>query len=504
MKFEIFREQIILDVYNEFLDCFKKRGDTYALIDPYENEVIGFHYGETHFAVGFIIYGFLKNHTEIYSVGVGILKDYLKNIEKYQKKSSFHWDFNNLALCVLIEFLEKNAIQDFPYSCDELKELIIKQKDSNHGTINWMPMRAYTNWCKYLWTTNEEYLRKFNEYLANVEKAKYQDGFYEDFLPKGKSFNFQYHIYTTSMMNFLSRRIQNVDIPIMGIQRSRDLIDLTGDINYLGRGCNQIFAWGAAFYLFYTCNLGEELSIIMDYFMRGFKIALGNKNLIMNDTDGKERVWWWDYHFSTVYYGHLVFWLAMTYIDSSCDLEIERNKEKICWDSGVSIYREHGSFCCIFNGRKHYLAEKGPLVVNIGMNNVGTVFKGALGPFAGMFGNKYANYVTSIQNYFGPIRKKIYLGKYLIIRNIFPQTISTLMEGDCIVIKFDFGKVVNHIYFSIPLLCPEESVRINLFADEKKVEVVHSDIYYGPYGKTNRLESRILSCKHVRVEIIRR
>lgn len=199
MSFEICREKVILSLYDKFKLCLSDDKDGMKLIDPLEKRVIGFHYGETHFAVSWIIFGVLNHRQEMIEIGIRLLRGFIHNAKEYQKEKEYHWDFNNIAICLLIEFLESNTDVSVGLDVEDLKSFILLQNDSQHGTINWMPMRAYTNFCKYKWTGNEEYLKKAKEYIANVDRAAYNDGYYEDFLPKGKSFNFQYHIYTTAI-----------------------------------------------------------------------------------------------------------------------------------------------------------------------------------------------------------------------------------------------------------------------------------------------------------------
>lgn len=74
-------------------------------------------------------------------------------------------------------------------------------------------------------------------------------------------------------------------------------------------------------------------------------------------------------------------------------------------DSGVQIYRTNHYQTCVFNGRKHYLAEKGPQIANICSNRGQYVFKGSLGPFCGSeYGTKYAIPSDTIHDFLGIIQ----------------------------------------------------------------------------------------------------
>ena len=133
MGFAENREDYIRDIYREFKECFVKEAgeDGLRLIDPFEKRVIGFHYGETHFAVAFILFGYLQDDKKIYTTGKELLSNFLANISVYQKEKEYHWDFNNFALCILIEFLEKYQINDGILNAEELKKVVMKQQDKS-------------------------------------------------------------------------------------------------------------------------------------------------------------------------------------------------------------------------------------------------------------------------------------------------------------------------------------------------------------------------------------
>ena len=385
-------------------------------------------------------------------------------------------------------------------SISKLKKIIIDQNDSTHGTINWMPMRAYVNWCKFNWTKEKQYNENVKNYLNKVERATYSDGFIEDFLPKGKSFNFQYHIYTTAMMDFLSRRLNNVTRPSLSIKRICDIIDVEGDINYLGRGCNQIFAWGPALYVLYCNNLSDELEKISSYFEPRIRKALNNNNLILCDLPGKYKAWWWDYHYASVYFGHLAFWLVLTFIDEVRDYKLEEKMLNKSGKSGVSIIRDSDNFSVVFQGRKHYLAEKGPVLANLGTKHLGTIFKGPLGPYGGQFGNKYSNYHSTIINYFGPVYQRTIMG-YMVEKNLFPKSIVIEFEQNRIKLKYNLGKVYKNIYFSIPIFVESNLISIQVFADKKEQFIYPDGDYIGPYGITKHYKTQIMSSEIISIII---
>ena len=502
MSFEMCRREIIYSIYKKFSQYLVPDGHDLQMIDPFEKKVIGFHYGESHFAVSWIIFGTIYKDTQIFTAGVKLLKGFISHISEYQKEKEYHWDFNNIAFCTLIEFLEKNPSVSIGISVEELKDLVVKQSDSVHGTINWMPMRAYTNYCKYVWTKDDAYRKKAESYLENVDKAAYSDGFFEDFLPKGKSFNFQYHVYTTAMLDFLSRRYENVKKPDLAIECCEKMLDCEGDINYLGRGNNQIFAWGPALYVFYENKKEPALLKSTEYFNNRINRSIEKMNLIMSDLPGEDRNWWWDYHYASVYFAHLSYWLTLTYIDVP-EVNAVATDTIHCSDSGVHFYNGANEFVCVFDGRKHYLAEKGPIVANIGFKDLGTVFKGPLGPCGGQFGNKYSNHLSTIINYFGPIEKISVFG-YCALKNIFPKSISIHMNDSKICIDYDLGKCYKNVFFSIPIHCDKSDIDLKVLFDGKNMDAKSVGCYVGPYGRTERYETRIAESRQIQIEISRR
>lgn len=502
MGFAENREDYIRDIYREFKECFVKEAgeDGLRLIDPFEKRVIGFHYGETHFAVAFILFGYLQDDKKIYTTGKELLSNFLANISVYQKEKEYHWDFNNFALCILIEFLEKYQINDGILNAEELKKVVMKQQDSVHGTINWMPMRMMTNRKKYDWTGDSYYLAKADVYMSKIKEAAYEDGFFEDFLPKGKSFNFQYHIYTVALLSALSVRFEDVTLSPLSIQRCVDIVDPEGDINYFGRGCNQIFAWGPALYLFYTNGIQKECDHINEYFSSHFSAALKNKNLILNQENGAERSWWWDYHYSTVYFAHFAFWISLTYIDGVGSESVIKEAGDVSGDSGVVLRRKGRSFVCQFGGRQKYLAERGPVIANATIDGI-TLFKGPLGPCGQMFGNKYSRPISSIINYLGPIKEKLLCGKILILQNVMPAEIKSSVEEQSVSITYNLKKRENGLRFSFPAQVDLSGYTLDLMVDGEPIHLALNGRAMGPYGATYRYDTKLFSGKEISLYI---
>ena len=499
--------KVIEHIFEHYEGFLKEENGSLLLIDPNDRKIIGFHYGESHLGAAMIIYGCSTGNQKWIDTGIEIVDGFLLYAKEYQKEPAYHWDFNNFAFCILVNYLEHKMKNVAPAKIGVRKEFINKvrefticQKDSNNATINWHPMRAYVNFCKAIWLSDDKYRIIAEKLLNKVCEAQYEDGFYEDLLPKGKSFNFQYHIYTAAVMYLIkSQGLADCKID-KALEQVLNIVDPNGDINYLGRGINQIFAWGPALYLFYITKSDEYLKRTWKYFVDRIFIAIDNNNIILNDQPGEEKGWWWDYHYASVYFAHLAFWLVLSEIMIPYEKGITRyqgNKS----DSGVQIYRTNNYQVCIFNGRKHYLAEKGPQIANICSNRGQYIFKGSLGPFCGSeYGTKYAIPSNTIHDFFGVVQEKMIFG-YLAEKIIFPDDIQVKEENEKLYIQFEYHKEVSSARINLPLLCPKECVLVKV--DDVQIPLQNAGKVMGAYGQTNLYISPVFAAKKIKIIINR-
>ncbi|MGG3560519.1 hypothetical protein ABES03_02560 [Neobacillus rhizosphaerae] len=489
-------ETLIKNVFDHYIPYIEMECVEEAkLIDPNDKKVIGFHYGETHFAAAMIIYGYESSDRTLIQKGIAVLSGFMKNINEYNQEPAYHWDFNNFALCVLYEYLKKHN-QNLNLQ-KELKIFVLNQKDSNNPTINWIPMRIFVNSCKYEWTNERKYKDIIDKLKKIIAKAQYQDGYFEDLLPKGTSFNFQYHIFTTAMLAFLNLRgIKIADFDI-AVQQVENLIDPLGDANYLGRGINQIFAWGPLIYLLDVTE-SPAISRALQYLESVAPDAVEKNNLMLNDFLGEQKTWWWDYHYASVYHAHFALWLVLALIEKR-KTNWERSSLAIS-DSGVHILKKGGYFVCTFDGRKHYLAERGKQVANICHKEHGYVFKGAFGPYPGKFGNLYSSPVTILHNYFGPISKKVSKFGSLSIKPIFPENITVGLENGKLLIRFSLKKTYKNLMFNLPLYGLQSEVKI--VSDRKSnIDLKRVGAIDGPYGRVNIYQCDCVDAKTIDVLI---
>lgn len=365
-------------------------------VDPNDNEEISAHYGATHAAAAFILWGKVTGNETLFYKGISLLDSILKRWDTSKRLPAFHYDFNNFALCLVVDYVD-----------DKTKALIQKTvcdtSDSNHYTINWLPMRWMVNKMRFEWTSDSKYLDIINHCWNTIAKATNADGGVEDRLPHGMSFNLQYDLATVAVLQYLRVHGEHLNLDKeLGFLLNAVAPD--GDINYQGRGTNQIFAWGLWVYLLASSSQSEALQTALSYLIPRLTKMLDNNNLMLNEWAGKEKYLWWDYHYASVYIAHCMLWLILAYLDYG--------KKAIApvyptsTETGLHIYRSENFFVSWFEGRKEYLAENGPAVTAIWTKKDGMIFKGTFGPWQGPFGNKYIYEDVVIKNFFGLLEVK--------------------------------------------------------------------------------------------------
>lgn len=365
-------------------------------IDPNDGEEISAHYGATHAAAAFILWGKQTGNDALYNKGVCLLDSILKRWDKSKTLPAFHFDFNNLALC-LVEGLVDDVM------AARIRETVINTADSNHDTINWLPMRWAVNKKRIEWTKDDKYASVIAHCKETIAKATNADGGVEDRLPHGMSFNLQYDLATVAVLQYL--RVHGEEIELgkeLGFLLNAVAPD--GDINYQGRGTNQIFAWGLWVYLLSSSGQESALEDALGYLAPRLGKMLANNNMMLNEWEGKEKYLWWDYHYASVYTAHCLLWLVLALQDygkSSIKPFFSTSTE-----TGLHIHRSENFFVCWFEGRSEYLAEKGPTIACIWSKKQGMICKGTFAPWQGPFGNKYIYDDIVLKNYCGLLSVK--------------------------------------------------------------------------------------------------
>lgn len=375
----------------------------FRLIDPVDEKPIVSHYGDSHLATSLVILGRLRGDQALVEQGVQLGRTVIRDWASSQKFADFHHDFNNFALCLMCENLGDGADE----LSDDIQSLVLAARDSNHDTINWLPMRAYVNLCRYDWTNNKRYLANAERALIKVEQATNADGGIEDRLPAGSSYNLQYNVASLATMRLLSNCW-----PEHRYEQRRGLDFLLehalpdGDINYAGRGANQIFAWGPWLYALAAFRETDALDRALRFLSDRYIITAKQHNIFLSNTQGREKLFWWDYHYCSVYHAHFLLWttLALRALDTS-QLG-ERPKLRGAGATGLRLLHVDRGGVAVFDGRKIYLAEAGPSVCALWLADKGMLFKGGLGPWQGAFGQKYNYADTVFQNHFGLMVQK--------------------------------------------------------------------------------------------------
>ena len=365
-------------------------------VDPNDNEEISAHYGATHAAASFVIWGKKTENEELYNKGMSLLHSILKRWDTSKRLPAFHYDFNNFALCLVVDYVDAKTKK-------LIQKTVCNTSDSNHNTINWLPMRWFVNKKRFEWTSVSKYIDIINHCRNTIAKATNADGGVEDRLPHGMSFNLQYDLATVAVLQYLRVHGEHLNLDKeLGFLLNAVAPD--GDINYQGRGTNQIFAWGLWIYLLASSSQSEALQTALSYLTPRLTKMLDNNNLMLNEWDGKEKYLWWDYHYASVYIAHCMLWLILAYLDYG--------KSEIApvyptsTETGFHVYRTENVFVSWFEGRREYLAENGPAVAAIWTKKDGMIFKGTFGPWQGPFGNKYIYEDAIIKNFFGLLEVK--------------------------------------------------------------------------------------------------
>ena len=368
-----------------------------VLIDPHEREAVGHHYALSHFAAAAVL-GSSPN-TKRFEEGLAVLRGVLRRWGKDSATPGFHNDFNHFALVLVHDELERLGL--YEEERDAIRRVVLSTADSDHDTVNWLPMRMTANEARSRWGGQGR--RALETCRKKISKAANADGLIEDRLPRGTSFNLQYDVSSVALLDLLESR--GIDQPVKLDDAYSALLACVlpdGDINYLGRGCNQVFAWGPWIYLLRRRGETSALDLGLGYLSDFLPVMLENENLLLNDLPGADRQLWWDYHYCSVYTAHLLLWLVLAQkakpispVPPSCLTRFS--------DTGIEILRNDSAMAVTFSGRREYLAERGPEVAAIWTSRHGAIHKGSFGPWLKAFGFKHS-FPGVLLNHFGLLR----------------------------------------------------------------------------------------------------
>ncbi len=474
------------------------------LIDPNENVEISAHYGATHLAAALILLGKEYGDMGALKVGKKLLVGILRRWPQENVLPAYHYDFNNFAFVICFDNLGEGDSN----LKTSIKEIVLKSPDSNHDTINWLPMRAFVNSKRYQWTNDAKYLKTINRCQKLINKATNNDGGIEDRLPKGVSFNLQYDISTLATLVFANSIFPNYDFK-RGLNFLLKNVAPDGDINYQGRGCNQIFAWGPWIYLLATFGLNNDIERALGFLNPLVDKMLDNNSMMLNAWDGSEKYLWWDYHYASVYTAHFLLWLILAKRNYH-KLNFEVKDNNCIGDStNLKIYKSQDYYVSVFEGRKEYLAERGPSVSLIWIKKYGNIVKGCFGPWRGLFGNKNTFEDVVLLNYCGLIKvnKRIESGLISrIIKRIRPLGDTKVSQektpnfcqiqvgenNETLKITW-YNKDNNLSYFNLP--CVRDSLRLKLTVDGVEFPLHNIAKIRNQYDWVNIIQSKTINGK---------
>jgi len=479
-----------------------------VLIDPNDNARVIGHYGETHLCAAMMYYAERSRNNDYLQLSLNLLDGILSHWDDDKKSKEFHADFNNFALALIYERLSSTHQEE---TATIVAKRLFETFDSKNHTINWLPMRAYVNLLKYKLSSNKYYLQKAIDSLNSVKDAQYSDGLFEDLLPKGKSFNLQYCISTAATIQLIYDHFAEFITFIPKIDLNNTISTLyslvlpDGDINYMGRGCNQIFAWGPWKYIM-SSHVNEAISEqSLIYLFERLEESFLNHNLMLNDYCGAERVLWWDYHHYSVYMSHFLLWNELSFTHKSHHAV---NKLTSPTDSGLRIYKNDKICAVTFNGREHYLVEQGGALVALWCKDKGTLFKCGHSASNGKFSTKYFNPLTAYFNHFGVIKivqkprritnkyvRKVY--QFLFDSGYSLQVIPLFsnyrvkIDNNRLIIETDLPSNKADYYFIFPCYLNIEHTNIKLFVDNKEHYFKNMGVLQTQYGNIMLYLSKI-------------
>ena len=483
----------------------KKADDGFdRFVDPNDGEEISAHYGATHAATAFIIWGKVTDDENLYNKGLYLLRSILAKWDKNKQLPDFHFDFNNLALC-MVENLVDNETREI------IRNTVLNTADSRHDTVNWLPMRWAVNKKRIEWTSDSKYNTIINHCRNTIEKATNADGGIEDRLPHGMSFNLQYDLATVAVLQYLRVHGEQIDLSKeLGFLLNAVAPD--GDINYQGRGTNQIFAWGLWIYLLASCGRTKDLELALNFLSPRLGTMLDKKSMLLNSWDGKEKYLGWDYHYASVYTAHCLLWLILALQDygkSNIDPIVPTSTE-----TGLHIHRSEKTFVCWFEGRSEYLAEKGPSIACIWTKEQGVICKGTFAAWQGPFGNIYLYEDVVLKNYCGllSVKRNKDWSKNRCVHRLFPSLrtepsltvqpifcpISVTESERGVEITWD-NNYDKEIVFNLPAI--SENVFFELYADGEKTKNFVVESIKNQYGWVFVYQTHVLKCRTMKLVV---
>jgi len=387
--------------------------DRGGIYDPIDGRVQGEHYSTTHFALLSAIL-FEESGEEFYlrSARAAIAFHLRTSGTEYQPMSEwmYHWDFQNYAFVLTYRLLKTHL------SVEERKrwEFGLKNWKTNHKNTltNWAGMRAWAFAERQNLHPRLLDSPKIWWNLRTLKAAKSRDGCFDD--NRGLSRPIQYHIFTVALLHRLYKLSPQVRLKRWfdeGIDYFLPFVDPEGCFNYLGRGHEQIFGYGAAIYALEAASKengdkrsGQKARQLLDYLLRFKK---GNYfPLVLNERSDDERPGWYDYHHLTVYNAFLGAWLGLTHLLRNQGRTTNLRPTTYSWASQPTqtiIVSRKNYFLTFYGGLPEYMSEGGITPHHLWWKYFGVLFSCPGGPTPDRFGLKTP--AGAEKNFFAPIAK---------------------------------------------------------------------------------------------------
>ncbi|MFZ5516461.1 MAG: hypothetical protein ACOY90_07465 [Candidatus Zhuqueibacterota bacterium] len=394
--------------------------DSGGIYDPIDNLIPGDHYATSHFALlGAILYMqkrdpfILEKVMRAFDFFVRTSKDEYRFGDWY-----YHWDFNNYSLLetfrLLKDHLPKSELKYWERGLRSTKQ------NTDNPLTNWIAMRAYASLLRNeLFGLPSEKI-KYLSRLRRLEKARHADGCYDDEVNQSRPI--QYHVFTLALLHRMYMVQPSPKIRrrfLEGVEFFIKFIDPDGCYNYMGRGQEQIFGYGAGLYVLEAAKmLDEKNAAIYQYnrdLMWNYLLSYQNDGrfpLVLNHRKEEEKFGWYDYHHATVYTAFLGVWLGLAHLLHSPQVD----RDKMTSDE-VKTYFQYFKptqnvimskpeyFLSVSAGTPEYLSEPGVTPNHIWFKNIGWVYTCPGGPTLQTFGKK--TQVENVEmNFFAPIARR--------------------------------------------------------------------------------------------------
>jgi len=370
--------------------------------------------------MGAILYNENKNPDILDKVKMAVQFHFNTSKDQYYFGDwGYHWDFQNYALLETYR-LVKNVLS--PEEKKEWENGLSKYKENiNNPLTNWIAMRAYSSLLRYnMWG---QLKNKFFFYyrMLKVDKARQKDGCYDDY--RNWSRPIQYHVFTLALLHRIylispSRKIKKHFLS--GVQYFWRFIDPEGCFNFIGRGHEQIFGYGAALYVLEGAkcldpNNAEQYQngiIRIWNYLQKFK-RNHHFPLVLNSYDDSAKYGWYDYHHLSVYEAFLGVWLglAQTLLPKKENVFIQK-KPIDCFfhvfnkTTQTVIISNPNYFIVFSGGTPEYLSEPGITPAHIYFRGLGVLFSCPGGPSHRKYGK--INQIDHIEkNMIAPLFKDI-------------------------------------------------------------------------------------------------